>query len=129
MTAEEAITFAYLAVSGLSLLVQARHLHRMREAKAGHGLTRTAWCRVGCSVLYVLVGVNALAVHWAVIQTTFAVYATTAVTWWINSILDDRLTRPPRTKRPKRRPFQFTVTFGRAPEKEVSDASSPPTSL
>lgn len=124
MTAEDAITFAYLAVSALSLLVQARHLYRMRRARAGHGLARTAWCRVGCTVLYVLVGVNALAVGWAVIQSTFAVYATTAVTWWINSLLDDRLTRPRRRRH--RRPLQFTVTFGGTPAKEDDDALAPP---
>lgn len=121
MTAEDAITFAYLAVSALSLLVQARHLYRMRRARAGHGLARTAWCRVGCTVLYVLVGVNALAGHWAVIQCTFAVYATTAVTWWVNSILDDRLTRPARVKR---RRF-ITVTITRAPANEPTGTDSP----
>ena len=124
MNAEQAITVAYLTVSVVSLLIQGWAMHRLRVDKAGRGLKRTVACRVGCSVLYVGVGVNALVWHWAVLQVTFAVYAATAVTWWVNSRMDVRRGRPARPKRPRR--ISITVNITRAPAKEPDDAPSHP---
>lgn len=111
MTAQQIIILAYLAVSVASLVIHSWAMHRLRVDKAGRGLKRTVACRVGCSVLYVFVGSNALAVHWAVYDVTFAAYAATAVTWWVNSRQDVRRGRP---KKPRRRRF-ITITITRAP--------------
>lgn len=94
MSAEQVIEDAFLAVSCLSLIVQlwglTRLAHRAGTA-AARGLFRTSVCRVGCAVLYVYVGLNALVFHCAVLTTTFAVFCVVQATWQINAWADVRL--------------------------------------
>jgi hypothetical protein len=90
MTLAEAIAIAFLAVSGISLLVQSWALHKLRVGRIRGGVYRTAWCRVWCAVLYVLVGTNALTLHLITLQTTFIAFALTQATWQANAWLDVR---------------------------------------
>lgn len=94
MSLAEAIAVAFLSVSVLSLGVQAWALHRLRMARIRGGVFRTAWCRVGCSVVYVLVGVNALWGHLATLQVSLFAFLITQGTWQINAVLDVH-SRPP----------------------------------
>lgn len=90
MSLAEAIAVAFLAVSGLSLIVQAWALHKLRVGRIRGGVFRTAWCRVGCAVVYVLVGVNALWEHWATLQVSLFAFLITQATWQVNAVIDVR---------------------------------------
>ena len=97
MSLEQWVEVSFLAIACLSLCVQLWGLvhiaARPGDAPAAHGLIRTSVCRVGCSVLYVFVGSNALFCHKAVIVTTFLVFCATQATWQANAIADVRLRR------------------------------------
>lgn len=95
MSLADAIADAFLAVSLLSLAVQAWALHKLRVARIRGDFYRTAWCRVGCAVIYVLVGINALWFTWKTLQTSFIAFAVTQVTWQANAWLDVRHGRQP----------------------------------
>jgi hypothetical protein len=88
--------------------VQSRALTLIRRQPPHAGLTRTAACRVGSSIIYVLVGLNAATTHYAVLQVAFAAFVITQLTWQINAWLDVRLNRPPRSR--KRWRIQITLT-------------------
>jgi hypothetical protein len=91
MTLERFITVSFFVVSLVGLVVQAWALGRLWRADSRSGLWRTSACRVGCAVLYVLVGINAWALRWAVLQVTFVAFCLTQGTWQINAWLDVRL--------------------------------------
>lgn len=89
MNLDQLIKVAFLAMSCLSLAVQSVTLRVLRRAPlAADSLIRTAWCRVGCAVLYVYVGVNALLWQWNTLTTTFLVFFMVQVTWQVNAGLD-----------------------------------------
>lgn len=91
MSAEPAITVAFLSVSVFGLGVQVWALTRLGRSGRIPGLVRTAACRVGSAVVYVLVGVNAWGPQWAVLETTFAAFCVTQATWQVNALMDVRL--------------------------------------
>lgn len=96
MTLERTVTVAFLAVSCVSLLVQGWGLRRLAPRTRGPvawALTRTSVCRVGCALLYVYVGMNALVIHQAVLVTTFLVFCVVQATWQVNAFADVRLRR------------------------------------
>lgn len=93
VTVEEAVTVAFLVVSLLGFGVQGWALTRLWRTEHVPGLVRTSACRVACSVLYVLVGLNAWCGHWAVLQVTFVAFCLTQATWQINAWMDVRLGR------------------------------------
>lgn len=88
MTSEQYIADAFLVVSVMSLLVQAWALHGLHRRRVRSGVWRTAMCRVGCAVIYVGVGANALVWHWATLQVTFVAFVITQLTWQANAWLD-----------------------------------------
>jgi hypothetical protein len=90
MSLADAIAVAFLSVSLLSLAVQSWALHKLRVGGIRGDFYRTVWCRVGCAVLYVLVGANALWLHLVTLQTSFVAYFLIQVTWIANSRLDVR---------------------------------------
>lgn len=91
MSAEQAIKWGFLFVSLLGSAVQAWALTRLWRTPHHAGLARTSVCRVGCAVIYVLVGINALAVHWLVSDVAFLAFSVTQATWSINAMFDVRL--------------------------------------
>lgn len=91
MSAEQTIKWAFLFVSLLGFTVQAWALTRLWRTPHHAGLARTSVCRVACAVIYIVVGINALAVHWAVSQVAFLAFSLTQATWLINAALDVRL--------------------------------------
>lgn len=93
MTVEQAITVSFLAVSLLSFGVQAWAFHRLNKHGQRDGTWRTAVCRVGCAVIYIVVGANAFVGHWATLQVTFVAFCITQATWQANAWLDVRQTR------------------------------------
>lgn len=88
MTAEQVIADAFLVVSVMSFVVQAWALRGLRRRRVRGGVWRTAICRVGCAVIYVGVGINALRWHWATLQVTFIAFLITQLTWQANAWLD-----------------------------------------
>lgn len=97
MTLVDAVTGAYLAVSCMSLGVQVWGLRRLaphhRQTALARALTRTSLCRVGCAVLYVGIGVNALVFHRSVLVTTFLAFCVVQATWQANAYADVRAKR------------------------------------
>ncbi len=99
MEAERVISIAFLAVSIISLGWQGTSLHRLYGSRplllstTYSRLHRTAVCRVGVSILYVGVGVNALFLRYSALEVAFAVFCITQIVWWINSAADIRLIR------------------------------------
>ncbi len=96
MSALNVISAAFLAISCLSLGVQVwalAHLLNGRRGLVRTGLLRTSVCRVGCAVLYVVVGLNAWWFQWSVPITTFTVFALIQATWQANALADVRLKR------------------------------------
>jgi hypothetical protein len=101
MSAEKAVAVAFLAMSTLSMtwqgaalrqLVRASSL-RSRATQAYGGLLRTAVCRVGVSIAYVMVGINAIWPRVEVLILTFAVFCAMQVVWQLNAWADLRLAR------------------------------------
>jgi hypothetical protein len=93
MTFAQSIIDAFLSMAFLSMIIQVwglTHLARPNTLTE-RGLYRTSMCRVGCSLLYVYVGLNALVFHRAVLATTFFVFCVVQATWQINVYLDVRL--------------------------------------
>lgn len=101
MTPERFVAVAFLFMSTLSLLWQGTALTalvrdsslRSRATIAYGGLRRTAACRVGVAVAYVLVGVNALWPRAEVLLVTFGVFCATSALWQLNAWADLRLAR------------------------------------
>lgn len=112
MSAEQTVAVAFLCMSTLSLLWQGTSLValvrdsslRSRATIAYGGLLRTASCRVGVAVAYVLVGINAIWPQVEVLILTFAVFCATQAVWQLNAWADLRLARRLRvTVEPSRR--------------------------
>jgi hypothetical protein len=101
VTPEKFVAVAFLCMSALSLLWQGTALRtlvrdsdlRSRATAAYGGLRRTATCRVGVAVTYVLVGINAIWPRVEVLLLTFAVYAVVQAIWQLNAWADLRLAR------------------------------------
>lgn len=109
MTAVQVVAYAFLAMSVLSLVWQSTALRalvrdsslRSRATVAYGGLRRTAMCRVGVAVAYVLVGINALWPRIEVLLFTFGVFCATQGLWQLNAWADLRLARRLKTDQPK----------------------------
>jgi hypothetical protein len=89
---------AFLIVSCVAALWQSWMCYQLiapRDAIRGsiisRSLIRTSTCRIGAAALYVLVGINALCVHWRDLQVAFGVFATTQLMWCINGFVDTQL--------------------------------------
>lgn len=108
MTADPFISWAFLLVSLVGVTAQGWALRRLWHASRV-GLTRTAVCRVGCAVLYVMVGVNAAGIRWLVPDVSLAVFAVTVSVWIVNGWLDVRLERHG-FSRPARHPGRCPAT-------------------
>lgn len=99
MSAEKFVAVAFLVMSALSLVWQSTALQalvrdsslRSRATVAYGGLRRTAMCRVGVAVAYMLVGVNALWPRVEVLLATFGVFCATQALWQLNAWADLRL--------------------------------------
>jgi hypothetical protein len=99
VSAERSVAIAFLAMSVISLgwqMVALRRLQRgsnacSRATPAYGGLLRTAVCRVGCAVAYVIVGINALWPRVEVLILTFAVFCAVQGVWQLNALADIRL--------------------------------------
>lgn len=97
MSLNDAIAVGFLAVSLLSLTVHSWALHKLRAGGVRGDFYRTVRARVGCAVLYCLVGANALWLHFVPLTASFATYAVIQLTWMHNSRIDVRHGRnPPR---------------------------------
>jgi hypothetical protein len=88
----------FLLVSCVAALWQSWMCYQLiapRDAIRGtvisRGLIRTSACRIGAAMLYVLVGINALFVHWLDLQVAFGVFAATQLMWCINGFADIQL--------------------------------------
>jgi hypothetical protein len=107
VTPEQFVAIAFLCMSALSLLWQGTALTslvrdsslRSRATVAYGGLLRTAACRVGVAVAYVLVGINALWPRVEVLLLTFGVFCGTQALWQLNAWADLRLARRLKTAR------------------------------
>lgn len=96
MTVEQVSSVVFVAISGLSLLVQAWALRRVTSMPSSvlrATLRRTACSRTACAVLYVAVGTNALIMRWHVLAIAFATFCITQGTWQANACLDARAHR------------------------------------
>jgi hypothetical protein len=101
MSAEKVVAIAFLIMSGISMTWQGSTLWRLvrdsslrsRATDAYSGLLRTSICRVGVSLAYVLVGVNAIWPRFEVLIFTFVVFCAIQAVWQLNSWADLRLAR------------------------------------
>jgi hypothetical protein len=101
VSAAQVVAIAFLCMSVLSLAWQSTALFALvrdsslksRATQAYGGLRRTAMCRVGVAVAYVLVGINAIWPRAEVLLATFAVFCATQALWQLNAWADLRLAR------------------------------------
>jgi hypothetical protein len=93
MTLEQFVTGAFLVIAIVGFGVQTWSLGSLYTSSRRLGLRRTAMCRVGCAVIYIFVGINASALHWLVLQVSFAAFCITQATWQVNALLDVQLAR------------------------------------
>jgi hypothetical protein len=101
MSAEKTIAIAFLCMSIISMAWQGTALRRLihasslrsRATQAYGGLLRTALCRAGVSMAYVVVGINAIWPRVEVLILTFAVFCATQAVWQLNAWADLRLAR------------------------------------
>lgn len=89
-----------LVVAIVSLTVYLLALERLLTRPRRAGLVRTAACRVGVAVLYVIVGLTAATGYHGAAAVALVTFIAAQLVWQANSVADVALTR--RSPRPRR---------------------------
>lgn len=107
-----------LMVAIMSLVVYLLALGRLLTRPRRPGLVRTAACRVGAAVLYVVVGLTATLGYHGAPVVALATFIAVQLVWQSNAIADVALARHP--MKPVSDPRQHQVTPSRPDEAATS---------